>query len=684
MTRPHRERPRVLVAKPGLDGHDVGAKVVCRALMDAGMEVVYTGLRQSPEAIAATARDEDVDVVGLSVLSGAHLPLCGRVVEELGKAGAGDTLLVVGGNVPRADVEALVAIGVAAVFPTATPFARIVAFIRERVGGEAAAGNPAPAPRAAERPGKDAVAPVRWESGLEIKPVYRAEDVERTGGFEGVGEPGEFPYTRGIHPLMYRKRPFTMRQYSGFGTAAETHERFLYLIDNGQTGLNVAFDLPTQCGLDSDDPMAAGEVGRVGMAVDTLADMEEAFADIDLNKITVSLTINGAAAPIMAMYFAMAKKRGFALSGLRGTAQNDILKEFVGRGTWIYPVDSSVRLVGDTIAFCAEHVPHYSPVSVCGYHIRESGADPAQEMAYGLAIASAYVEHVLARGLDIDAFAGGLSFNFDIHGNLWEQVAKFRAGRRLWAKIVRDRFGAKSERSMQLRMIAGGGGGGLTIEQPENNIVRGAYYALASALAGTQTMALCSYDEAYTIPSEHAAKLSLRTMQILTHEAGACDTVDPLAGSWFVETTTNEMEARIRALLEEIEGQGGIVRAIAEGRVQAAVSRAAYEREKRIRSGADKKVGVNVFQEEEEDRAVEMHPYRVAEAEKQVERLRRVRHERDGEAAAAAVAKVGAAARSGDNVMPAMLEAVEAYATVGELCGALREALGTYREPVEL
>jgi methylmalonyl-CoA mutase N-terminal domain/subunit len=321
--------------------------------------------------------------------------------------------------------------------------------------------------------------PVFWESGLEVDPLYTAADLEVSGGNEGIGRPGAYPYTRGIHPGMYRKRPWTMRQYSGFGTAAETHERFLYLIEHGQTGLNVAFDLPTQCGLDSDDPMAEGEVGRVGMAVDTLADMEEAFADIDLNEITVSLTINGAAVPIMAMYFAMARKRGFALSDLRGTAQNDILKEFIGRGTWIFPVEPSIRLTGDTMEFCARNVPRYSPVSVCGYHIRESGASPAQEMAYGLSIARAYLDHALERGLDVDDVARGISFNFDIYGNLWEQVAKFRAGRRLWARILKEDYGAKHPRSMQLRMIAGGGGAGLTVQQPENNIVRGAYYALA-------------------------------------------------------------------------------------------------------------------------------------------------------------------------------------------------------------
>ncbi len=529
---------------------------------------------------------------------------------------------------------------------------------------------------------KHDVPPLNWESGLEIKPVYTAQDVEQSGGWSGVGLPGEYPYTRGIHPEMYRKRPWTMRQYSGFGTAAETHQRFLYLIKHGQTGLNVAFDLPTQCGLDSDDPMAEGEIGRVGMAVDTLADMEEAFADIDLNKITVSLTINGSAVPIMAMYFAMARKRGYDLTTLRGTAQNDILKEFIGRGTWIFPVVPSMRLVGDTIEFCAHNVPKYSAVSICGYHIRESGANPAQEMAYGLAIAGAYIDHVLERGLDIDTFAQGLSFNFDIHGNLWEQVAKFRAGRRLWAKILKEKYGAKNPRSMQLRMIAGGGGGGLTIQQPMNNIVRGAYYALASALSGTQTMALCSYDEAYTIPSEEAARISLRTMQIMMHEIGLCDTVDPLAGSYFVESTTNEMEQRITQIMKDLEEQGGIVNAVAEGRVQAAVNQQAYELEKRMRSGEVKKVGVNCFEEKEIEHEVEFHPYREEEAGKQIRRLSRVKQERDDDTVTSLLDGVRQAATSGANVMPAVIDAVEAYATVGEVCSVLKETFGGYQEPV--
>lgn len=532
-------------------------------------------------------------------------------------------------------------------------------------------------------PKKHPIPPLSWESGIPIEPVYGPEQLEASGGLSGVGRPGEYPYTRGIHPGMYRTRPWTMRQYSGFGTAAETHERFLWLIEHGQTGLNVAFDLPTQCGLDSDDELAEGEVGRVGMAVDSLADMEEAFEGIDLNKITVSLTINGSAVAIMAMYFALARKRGFELESLRGNSQNDILKEFIGRGTWIFPVEPSMRLVGDTMEFCAQHVPKYSPVSVCGYHIRESGANPAQEMAYGLAIAKAYIDHVLARGLQIDPVAAGITFNFDIHGNLWEQAAKFRAGRRLWAKILKEQYGAENPRGMKLRMIAGGGGGGLTIQQPENNIVRGAYYALASALSGTQTMALCSYDEAYTIPSEHAAKLSLRTMQILMHETGLCDTVDPLAGSFFVESTTNEMEKKIVAIMEQLDADGGIVKAVSEGSVQAAVNAQAWEREKKLQTGEVKKVGVNCFVEDEEpERQVEFHPYREGEAAKQIDRLNKVRAERDAAKVESTLAAVRQAAESGDNVMPCIMDAVEAYATVGEVCGVLKDVFGTYREPV--
>ncbi|MHC4661014.1 MAG: acyl-CoA mutase large subunit family protein [Planctomycetota bacterium] len=526
------------------------------------------------------------------------------------------------------------------------------------------------------------VRPVKWESGIEPKPVYGPEDLKNWNAAEKLGEPGSYPFTRGIHKLMYRARPFTMRQYAGFGTCEETNERFKFLISQGQTGLNVAFDLPTQNGYDSDHDMATGEVGRVGMAVDSLADFEVAFDGIPLDKITVSLTINSMATIMIAMYAAMAEKRGYDLAELRGTAQNDILKEFVGRGTWIYPVEPSVKLVIDTIEYCANELPKYSPVSVCGYHIRESGATPAQEMAYGLAIAAAYIEETLKRGIDIDHFASRLSFNFDIFGNMWEQIAKFRAGRRMYARMLKEKYGAKNPKSMLVRMIAGGGGGGLTIEQPENNIVRSAYYALASALSGTQTMALCSYDEAYTIPTEKAATISLRTMQLLVDEIGAADTVDPLAGSYFIESMTDAMEEKISDELAEIEKQGGMIKAVAEGLVQSKVGRQAYEMEKKVQAGEFEKIGVNKYRMEEEKREVELHEFDRAAADKQNERLARVRSERDSGGVENLLAEVRKAAEAGENVMPAVKAAIAAYATVGEIADIFRKVYGEFREPI--
>ncbi len=522
------------------------------------------------------------------------------------------------------------------------------------------------------------------ESGIEINPLYTAEDVaaSKLDDSDGIGRPGQFPFTRGIHPEMYRKRPWTMRQYTGFGNAEDTNERFKYLIKTGNTGLNVAFDLPSQCGFDSDDDMAKGEVGRVGMAIDTLADMEIAFDGIDIQNITVSLTVNGTAAIMIAMYLVVAQKRGFDLTKLRGTCQNDILKEFVGRGTWIYPVEPSVRLVADTIEYCAHQAPLYSPVSVCGYHIRESGATPTEEMAHAFCIARAYLDEGLKRGMDIDEFAYRMSFNFNIFGQFFEQICKFRAGRRLWAKILKNDYRAKQPKSMWLRMIAGGGGSGLTIEQPENNIVRGAYYALISALSGAQTVALCCYDEAYTIPSKKAQQVSLRTMQILIEEMGLTDTVDPLAGSYYVETLTNQMEAEIIRIMQEVDERGGIVRLISEGEIQSHVSKGAYEHVKQLESGAFRKVGVNCYQVDEEKPEVEMHPYKVEDAARQVERLHRVRATRDNAAVSAALERLKQAAAGSENTMPAIIEAVRAYASVGEINQVLMSVFGRYREPV--
>ncbi len=520
------------------------------------------------------------------------------------------------------------------------------------------------------------------ESGIKVKPVYGPTDVKDLKAKKEIGQPGEFPFTRGIHPLMYRERPWTMRQYSGFGTAKETNQRFKWLLEQGQTALNVAFDLPTQMGLDSDDPFAEEEVGRVEMAIDTLKDLEEAFAGIPIEKISTSLTINPVASVMLAMYLVVAERQGIPWEQVRGTTQNDILKEYIGRGTWIFPVEPSIRLIGDMVEFCSKNVPKFNPFSVCGYHIRESGASPVQEMAYAFEIAVTYVQEVLKRGLNIDDFAGRIAFNFDIHGNMWEQVAKFRAGRRLWAKIIKERFGAKNPRSMTLRMIAGGGGGGLTIQQPENNIVRGAYYALISALAGTQTMALCSYDEAYTIPSKKAALISLRTMQILADEMGLRDTVDPLGGSYYIEWLTNEMEKKIVECMEKVEEIGGMVKAVESGYIQKEVSRQAYIYERKIQSGEITKVGVNKYVMKEDKPEVEIHPFNPKVTEEQKRKLREIKASRNGNEVKEALLGLKETAETDKNVMPHILKAVKNYATLGEITRVLKEVFGEFKEPL--
>jgi len=522
-------------------------------------------------------------------------------------------------------------------------------------------------------------------AGIPVKPVYGPDDLAGRDAERDIGRPGEYPFTRGIHARMYRDRLWTMRQYVGFGTPAQTNARFKYLMAHGQDALNVAFDLPTQLGLDSDHPRAGGEVGRVGMAVDSLADMEEAFAGIPLDRVSVSLTINGMAAPITAMYYAVAARQGAAAERVVTTPQNDILKEFIARGTWIYPVDPSLRLVGDLIEFTARRYPRSNPVSVCGYHIREAGCTTAQEMAYGLAIAAAYVEMMIARGLGVDDFAPRISFNFTCWGKIFEEVAKFRAGRRLYARTMRERFGARDPRSWMLRTLIGGGGSAFTVQEPENNIVRGAYIALAAALSGAQTMALPTYDEAYTIPSARAQLLALRTMQICAEESGAADTADPLAGSYYVEALTNAMEEAIVAELGAVERMGGIVEAVKTGAIQAEVARQAYRFERRLASGEIPKVAVNCHVGErpaEADREVALYEFDPEVARAQVARLARVRRERDGAAVAAALRRLTDAARGPQNLMPPIMEAVTAYATLGEVCEAMKAVFGEHKEPV--
>jgi methylmalonyl-CoA mutase N-terminal domain/subunit len=526
----------------------------------------------------------------------------------------------------------------------------------------------------------------RLHAGIPIKPVYGPDDLAGVDVARDIGTPGEYPFTRGIHKHMYRDRLWTMRQYIGFGTPAETNGRFKYLMAHGQDALNVAFDLPTQLGLDSDDPRAEGEVGRVGMAIDTLADMEEAFAGIPLDRVSVSLTINSMAAPITAMYFAVADKQGAARDRVVTTPQNDILKEFIARGTWVYPVEPSLRLVGDLIEYSAKHYPRSNPVSVCGYHIREAGCTTAQEMAYGLAIAAAYIDMMVRRGMAVDDFAPRVSFNFTCWGKIFEEVAKFRAGRRLYARMVRERFGAKTPKSCMFRSLIGGGGSSFVPQEPENNIVRGAYIALAAALSGAQTMALPTYDEAYTIPSAKAQLIALRTMQICAEESGATDTADPLAGSYYVEAITAAMEEKILDEMAEIERLGGIVAAVKTGAIQAEVARQAYLFERKLASGEIPKVGVNCYVGESAvapDQDVELYSSDPKVAAAQVAKLEKIRGERDGRAVSASLARLRDAARGTDNLMPAILDAVCAYATLGEIARAMKDVFGEHKEPVK-
>ncbi|MCP4628293.1 MAG: methylmalonyl-CoA mutase [bacterium] len=531
---------------------------------------------------------------------------------------------------------------------------------------------------------KDAVDEVIYQSGIRVKPVYTPQDLDEVG-FEyekDLGDPGQYPFTRSLHPQGYRSRAWTTRQYTGFGTPQESNKRFKLMIDHGQTGLNVAFDLPTQMGYDSDDPKVLGEVGRVGMAIDSLRDFETAFEGIPLDRIGSGLTINAVASITLAMYQAMAEKFGYSKDKISATPQNDILKEMIGRGAWIYPVEDAVRLVGDSIEYSVKELPRCNPVSICGYHIRESGATPAQEIACAFEIARAYMDNVIARDMAAEDFVGRFSFNFNVFGNLWEQIAKFRAARKLWAKMLRDEYGVQDKKKLFLRGLFGGGGSGLTKEQPENNIMRGAFYALGAALSGAQTTALCSFDEAYTIPTPRAALLSLRTLEILMDEVGLRDTVDPLAGSYFIETLTKQMEEKILDEMKQIQEIGGMVHAVSTGFIQRKVARQAYEYEKGLQNGEYIKVGVNKYADETEDSTdVDLHEYDESWVDQQIDSLKELRRTRDNREVTRTLRELEKGTRTGKNVMPLLVDCCKAYATVGEMAGLFRDLFGEWEEP---
>ncbi len=516
------------------------------------------------------------------------------------------------------------------------------------------------------------------DSGIEIREVYGPDDLHGWDPEVKLGAPGAFPYTRGIRADMYRGRLWTMRQYAGFGTAESTNERFNFLLGAGQTGLSCAFDLPTQMGYDSDHPRAEGEVGKVGVAIDSLADMRLLLAGLPLDKVTTSMTINSTAAILLLFYQLVAEENGVAADQLGGTIQNDILKEYVARGTYIFPPRPSMRLVTDTFSYCAEHLPAWNTISISGYHIREAGSTAVQEIAFTISNGIAYVEAALAAGLDVDAFAPRLSFFWNAHNNLFEEVAKFRAARRMWAKLMRERFGAKDERSTLLRFHTQTGGSTLTAQQPENNIVRVTIQAMAAALGGTQSLHTNGFDEALGLPTERAAKIALRTQQIVGYESGITDTVDPLAGSWFVENLTDQVEAGAWEYLERIDAMGGAVDAIEAHFLQQEIEQAAYAYAKAIDAEEKVVVGVNRFVDEQVEPA-DVFPVDAELQRSQVERVARVRAERDQSAVDAALGDVEAAARGTQNLLPPMKTALAAMATLGEVSDVLRGVFGEYR-----
>jgi methylmalonyl-CoA mutase, N-terminal domain len=518
-------------------------------------------------------------------------------------------------------------------------------------------------------------------SHIPVRQLYTPADLNGWNEEDQLGYPGDFPFTRGVQPTMYRGRLWTMRQYAGMGDAEESNKRYKYLLANGTTGLSVAFDLPTQIGLDSDHPLAAGEVGKVGVAIDSIEDMERLFDGIDLTKISTSMTINATASVLLALYVAVAGRKGADIRKVSGTVQNDILKEYIARGTYIYPVPTAMRIVTDLFAWANENTPEWNTISISGYHMREAGATAVQEVAFTLANGGAYVQAAINAGLDVDVFAPRISFFFNAHSNFLEEVAKFRAARRMWAHIMREKFGAKNPKSWMMRFHTQTAGSTLTAQQPENNIVRTAIQAMAAVLGGTQSLHTNSFDEALSLPTEQAARTALRTQQIIAYESGAPQTIDPLAGSYYIESLTDEIEKRAAEYLGKIEALGGMLKAIERGYVQQEIQNAAYEYQRSVETGEVTVVGVNQFEQEQENPVPIQHIDESLER-KQVERLRALRAKRNADAWKEALGRVRDAAKSGENLMPRIVGAVEAYATVGEISDSLRSVFGEYHETV--
>jgi len=517
-------------------------------------------------------------------------------------------------------------------------------------------------------------------SGVKIDPLYTPEDLNNNYNDE-IGYPGEYPYTRGVYPTMYRGRFWTMRQYAGFGDAKQSNERYKYLLEHGQTGLSVAFDLPTQIGYDSNDPICDGEVGKVGVAIDSLEDMEVLFDQIPLDKVSTSMTINAPASVLLAMYMVVAEKQGVSSDKLTGTIQNDILKEYIARGTYIFPPKASMRLVTDTFEYCLKNIPKWNTISISGYHIREAGSTAAQEIGFTLADGIAYTEAALKAGMDIDAFAGRLSFFFNAHNNLFEEVAKFRAARRLWAKIMAERFGAKKAKSLMLRFHTQTAGSTLTAQQPDNNIVRVAIQALSAVLGGTQSLHTNSKEEALALPAEESVRIALRTQQVIAYESGVTQTIDPLAGSYFVEALTDKLEAEAQAYIEKIDELGGMSTAIEQGYVQREIQREAYRTQKEIENNECVIVGLNKFSIKEDAPKNLLRVDRRIQQE-QIKRIEDLKSRRDNKEVKKSLEELKIACQGNDSLMPYIVASVRAYATLGEICNVMRDIFGEYKENI--
>jgi methylmalonyl-CoA mutase N-terminal domain/subunit len=667
---------KIILAKMGLDGHDKGLKIIARSLRDAGEEVIYLGLRQNAEAIIQAAIQEDADVIGISILSGSQIPLAKKLLLSMKKNNVNFRILF-GGVISKEDIVTLKKMGISEVFPVEASLKEIIESFRGKRSNNIEEN--------VKKGKKEKLSKinikndVKTDSGIPVKEVYTKEDVSFLEEDKDLGMPGKYPYTRGPYETMYRGKIWTMRQYAGLGTAVESNQRYKYLLSQGQAGLSVALDLPTQLGLDSDYPDIGEEVGRVGVAIDTVEDMYTLFKNIPLEKVSVSFTINSTAMIILAMFVVMAEEKGYDPKNLSGTVQNDMIKEFLSRNTFIFPLKPSLKLAVDIISFSSKYLPKFNPISCAGYHIRELGANAVQELATTLGAAIVYTEEVIKRGIPIDSFAPRLSFELSCGQDIFEEIAKFRTARKMWAQIMKNRFHAKNEKSLKFRVFSGGNGISLTANEPLNNIVRGAFQCLVGVLGGAQAVHVPAYDEAYAIPTEESALICLRTQQITAYETGITKTVDPLAGSYYIENLTNELENRATDLMEKIDKMGGLVKCIENGWIMKEVISSAYKVQEDIEEGRKVIVGVNKFiSEKSEEKKIKIQKLSDYILKNQISRLKKVKEERLNIKVKEKLDNLSKAAKNNFNLFPYILEAVKVRATIGEIISTLKIVYGEY------